>query len=273
MRAVFSFALVLLAQSVSCGTLEAQTGSPVALERARILIAGSEHEKAAAVLEEAIETASPSDKPALVGLLRQSYRSLIDQAEAAGKSRQAAEYRENLAILDQTPIASGGKPQENASQREVRVATQPAGSSDSSPPAQLPRRSDLHACPDHRPIPIRTLSKSRRRRPTRGVCLHSRGPVLAGTTRPGTPHDWRERARRGLVSLLRIQPQGRSLFPIQARLLPLPLVQETRSLHRPIRPSLPERPLARRDFSQPIPGSRCRTSSGPIGSSPTRSTG
>ncbi|HKM53413.1 MAG TPA: hypothetical protein VJY33_08380 [Isosphaeraceae bacterium] len=189
MRAVFSFALVLLAQSVSCGTLEAQTGSPVALERARILIAGSEHEKAAAVLEEAIETASPSDKPALVGLLRQSYRSLIDQAEAAGKSRQAAEYRENLAILDQTPIASGGKPQENASQREVRVATPPAGSSDSSPPAQLPRRSDLQRLPRSSTNPDQDLFKEPQAQANSGHLPALEGPGTPGTTRPGTPRD------------------------------------------------------------------------------------
>ena len=111
--------------SVSCGTLEAQTGSPVALERARILITGSEYGKAAAVLEEGLETASPSEKPALVGLLRQSYRSLIDQAEAAGKSRQAAEYRENLAILDQVPMTSEGKPRRKP--RTASARGSPAG--------------------------------------------------------------------------------------------------------------------------------------------------
>jgi hypothetical protein len=69
------------------------------LARARTLIAAGEHRKAAYLLEETLPEASPKDRPALVELLRQSYRRLITQAEAEGRTAEAGAYRDDLEIL------------------------------------------------------------------------------------------------------------------------------------------------------------------------------
>ena len=76
-----------------------------AIAEARALLASHAPQKAATLLEDALAEAGPTDRAAIVELLRQSYRDLIAQSEAAGKSRETALYRDNLAILDQAKVA------------------------------------------------------------------------------------------------------------------------------------------------------------------------
>ena len=80
----------------ACAT-EAGTG---VLEQAQTLLGKGDYEKAAAIIEDALPTTAPGDRTALIDLLRQSYRKIISQAESAGKTRIAQEYRDNLAIIE-----------------------------------------------------------------------------------------------------------------------------------------------------------------------------
>ena len=81
-----------------------------AIAEARALLASHAPQKAATLLEDALAEAGPTDRAAIVELLRQSYRDLIAQSEAAGKSRETALYRDNLAILDQAKVAGPSAP-------------------------------------------------------------------------------------------------------------------------------------------------------------------
>jgi hypothetical protein len=84
--------------------------TPDAVAEARSCLASHEPQKAAALLEEALVEAGAPDRATIVDLLRQSYRDSIALCEAAGKSREAAVYRENMAILDQAPTPPQSSP-------------------------------------------------------------------------------------------------------------------------------------------------------------------
>ncbi len=84
--------LLMLAQLAAAGT-------PKALDQARRLLERNEAHAAAEILEAALPTAA-ADRPALLQLLGQAYESAARQAEAAGKPRDAEQFRDNLAILN-----------------------------------------------------------------------------------------------------------------------------------------------------------------------------
>jgi len=121
MRQAFLIALMLLVLSVFGKPLGAATGASEILDQARTLVANREYQKAAALLEEGLPGSPPADRGDMVGLLRQAYQNLISQAEAAGKAREAAEYRDDLAILDQVPA----KPSVNAARPNPAHAPDP----------------------------------------------------------------------------------------------------------------------------------------------------
>ena len=103
MRQAFLIALLLVVLSVFGMTLGAATGASEILDQARTLVANREYQKATALLEEGLPGSPPADRGDMISLLRQAYQNLISQAEASGKAREAAEYRDNLAILEQVP--------------------------------------------------------------------------------------------------------------------------------------------------------------------------
>jgi hypothetical protein len=80
-------------------------GPPAADEppiaRARRLIQAGDRATALEVLEDALIDGPARDKPAVVDLLRQSYEALAREAESAGRTSEAARYRDNLSILQQ----------------------------------------------------------------------------------------------------------------------------------------------------------------------------
>jgi len=92
-----SLALVLSGRSRGDGTDVAAT-----IDRARRLIQANDHSSAIAFLEEALLDAQAKDRSAILDLLRQSYEVMARQAEASGRSRDAAHYRDNLAILNRS---------------------------------------------------------------------------------------------------------------------------------------------------------------------------
>jgi hypothetical protein len=86
--------------SVFCpgaGSFESGAMGPVAEARKRIK-AGN-YAAAVPVLEDALATSPRTAQPEIFELLQQAYGELIKQAEAAGRSREAAHFRENLEIV------------------------------------------------------------------------------------------------------------------------------------------------------------------------------
>jgi hypothetical protein len=133
MRQAIPIAVTLLVLGLS-GSATADSGS---LKEARGLVNAREYARAAAILEDAIADASASDRAAMIELLRRSYRTLISQAEAAGKAQEAASYRDNLAILEPEPAkpkpASGD---DEGTGRPTKTAT--TGDSPAAPMAPEP---------------------------------------------------------------------------------------------------------------------------------------
>jgi hypothetical protein len=79
------------------------------LAQARRLVEAKDYSSAMTVLEDLLIDAEGSEKPAITGLLKECYSELARQAEAAGKDRDAAHYRDNIAILDAPPLASDSR--------------------------------------------------------------------------------------------------------------------------------------------------------------------
>jgi hypothetical protein len=123
------------------------------LDQARQRLARRDAPGAAALIEAALPAAGAADRPALLGLLRQAYDAAARQAEAAGKTDEAAEYRENLAILD----------------RKVHPAGEPVPANSTPAPAPTPAPREL--------APDQTASGSR------VVVLPTHPPVDAAVTR------------------------------------------------------------------------------------------
>ncbi|MGZ3430633.1 MAG: peptidase MA family metallohydrolase [Isosphaeraceae bacterium] len=149
MRQAFLIALMLVVLSVFGKTLGAATGASEILDQARTLVANREYQKAAALLEEGLPGSPPADRGDMIGLLRQAYQNLINQAEASGKAREAAEYRDNLAILEQVPARPS-----------VNVASpNPAHAPDPSPALPASAATDPRPQPaDSLPIPRSSAS-------------------------------------------------------------------------------------------------------------------
>ncbi len=110
------------------GSSAAPPAETEALSRARALLERGEARPAVPLLENALPTVSPTDRPALLDLLRRAYDLAARQAEAAGQGDEAAEYRDNLEILN----------------RRHRRKTAPAPAA-ATPPEPAPRPSPVAA--------------------------------------------------------------------------------------------------------------------------------
>src|SRR5512135_2987378 len=118
---------------------------PETLSRARALLGRGEARPAVPLLEGALPTVSPDDRPAL---LRRAYDLAARQAEDAGQSDEAGAYRDNLEILNRRPRtepASAPAPgpvaescPEAPAPTDPAVARAPAVAQTSSPPAPAP---------------------------------------------------------------------------------------------------------------------------------------
>jgi hypothetical protein len=73
------------------------------LAQARRLIEANDYASAMTFLEDLLIEAEANERPAIAGLLKQAYEVLARQAETAGRDRDAAHYRDNIAILEGTP--------------------------------------------------------------------------------------------------------------------------------------------------------------------------
>ncbi len=94
--------------------------------RARRLIDAKDYAAAVTLLEDTVLESGPAERPVILGILKQSYEVMAKEAEAAGRDRQAAHYRDNLAILSASP--------------RVREPARPTAPS--ARPKQLPRSAE-----------------------------------------------------------------------------------------------------------------------------------
>ena len=106
----------------------AAAGNPKALDQADRLLERNDARAAAGILEAALPT-SASDRPAVLQLLRKAYESAARQAEAAGKPRDAEQFRDNLAILNRESGPKDKPPPDEALQRASNEALVQAESS------------------------------------------------------------------------------------------------------------------------------------------------
>jgi hypothetical protein len=156
-QALISARLLLLLYS--CGMTYGAAPAPQSLDEARTLVEKREYKKAAAVLEEGLSASTATERSEMIDLLRHVYQNLIIQAEAANKPREAAEYRDNLAILGQAP----GKPTGNDVQAEsahvpqsLSASPAPAATKPLSVNSKVPRLQG--SSPNADPLPFKELS-------------------------------------------------------------------------------------------------------------------
>ncbi len=182
MRQAFLIALLLVVLSVFGKPLGAATGASEILDQARTLVANREYQKAAVLLEEGLPGSPPADRGDMIGLLRQAYQNLINQAEASGKAREAAEHRDNLAILDQSPA----KPSVNAARPNPAHALDPSpallASAATDPPTPTPTPStELYRLPRSSASPDQGPFKEPSSLPEPAPLPALEGPGSAGT--------------------------------------------------------------------------------------------
>jgi hypothetical protein len=88
----------------------AESGADGAIAEARKQIRAGQYAAAVSALEDALAVAPRPVRPVILDLLGQAYQELIKKAEAAGRPRDAAHYRENLAIVSQSRALNARAP-------------------------------------------------------------------------------------------------------------------------------------------------------------------
>ncbi len=145
-----------------------------AIAQARRLADAGDHAGAVQLLEDALTEANAGDQPAIVNLLKRSYKALADEAESRGNKREAVRQRDNLSILEEATsggrsraaaVSAGGAAQgqrAGVAGESRPAASRPAGVK-SPRPAEVPRESvaglGLQAAPavprtDGSPMPV-----------------------------------------------------------------------------------------------------------------------
>lgn len=149
-----SWSAAVLVASLSLAlavTTAADSQNP--LDQARGLLAKNDAQGAVVVLEEAL-TGEPTQRTAILELLRQAYTDAADEAEAAGNRTRAEMFRDNLLILNHKPKPAEAKERTPAVDAPVtRAAAPPELASDPGPST-----STGSASPESPPRPIAPIS-------------------------------------------------------------------------------------------------------------------
>ncbi len=129
-------------------------GPPAAGEppiaRARRLIEAGDRGAAVDLLEDALIDGPAGDRPAILDLLRRSYEAMARDADDAGRSADAAHYRDNLSILERARRAEGPAP----SPQPLKPSAPPAK------PAARPPAPRVEPAPARAPATTRPESAS-----------------------------------------------------------------------------------------------------------------
>jgi hypothetical protein len=112
-QAATTSSMTLFLAIAVCTITNATAGGPDSaagtIAQARRLIAAKDHAAATVLLEDALLEADNKHKPAIVDLLRETYESLAQKAQAEGRAQEAAHYRDNLAIIVESRAAVSKK--------------------------------------------------------------------------------------------------------------------------------------------------------------------
>ena len=96
---------LVLATAAHAGDAASETAGTIA--RALRLIDAKDYASATTLLEDMLLETKAKERAVILGILRQSYEAMAKEAEAAGRDREAAHYRDNLAILGASKPAPG----------------------------------------------------------------------------------------------------------------------------------------------------------------------
>ena len=182
-----SFPAAALAVSIACAVPSASlAGNAEALGRARALIERNEPKPAAELLEATLPAVPAADRAALLALLRQAYESAARQAEAAGKTDEADEFRENLAILDR-------KPRSTAAPASTPLSALPKAAAPTAPPADtaLPR-ARLNPDAEERPVAVEAPAAKAASRDADVVRAEATTPLAPATSPRAQPADFKQ---------------------------------------------------------------------------------
>jgi hypothetical protein len=127
---LLSTAFFVLAQASAEGTDGAATTA-----QARRLIDAKDYSAAMVLLEDALTEADAKDRPAILELLRQSYRVMAEAAEKAGRDREAAHFRDNLAIIERRRLPAA-PPKSTEAKPSKPDATKPLDSGNETAPSK-----------------------------------------------------------------------------------------------------------------------------------------
>ncbi|APW59568.1 peptidase MA family metallohydrolase [Paludisphaera borealis] len=153
MRQVFWILTLATAVVVAVpqGSLKAAPGAKDAIAQARKQIASKNLKAAAVALEDALGDSRGDDRKAILDLLKQTYQSLIREAQAAGKTQEADLYTDDLAILEAQP-----GPSPNAAPAVVPAEITAPPSFEPTPvpePAKTPAVPEIETMPTPKPAP------------------------------------------------------------------------------------------------------------------------
>ncbi|MFI5460635.1 MAG: peptidase MA family metallohydrolase [Isosphaerales bacterium] len=246
---------ILLALAPLTRAGDGGTDATGSIAQARRLIEAKDHASATMVLEDLLLEARAKDKAAILDLLRQSYTVLARQAQGAGRERDAAHYRDNLAILDQghpgtIPAESTEQSRKQTPGTQAGVKPTAGASNDATAPAKaqppLPAKaSKIGPEPDRTPAlfpepaplsepPKMPAPSSTRLPPPRSASPSSPAPSLISV--PGSPAPGNHDPDRG-------DPDLAVAAPAPARGAPTPSTTGPKT--GTDRTADPRRPLAR----------------------------
>ncbi len=116
-----------LALAPAAGAGGGGADSPGSVAQARRLVEANDHAAALVLLEDLLLEADAKDKPEVLDLLRKTYDALAHKAAAEGRERDAAHFRDNIAIIER------GQAKKSAPRADERAPQRPT-------PAAIPKR-------------------------------------------------------------------------------------------------------------------------------------
>ncbi len=222
---------LILTMTAPGGT--APVAGPGPIPQARRLIEAGDHAAALTILEDALIEATAKDRPTILDLLRQSYEVLARKAEAAGKRRDAAHHRDNLAILEQS---RSREPESRA--RPIEFAT---------PAARPPKTAPTGVAPSQ---VGRNEARQPRRRPDRSSRASAQPTALPEPDRLPAPETMGSRD----PVLIGADPREKPRAPARSTPAAIP----ARGGPRPAGPAKIATPVQTRPILAARPRRRCR---------------
>ena len=225
---------LVIAPAARAGDAASETNGTIA--RALRLIDAKDYTSATTLLEDLLLEAKPKERATILAILRRSYEVMAREAQAAGRDREAAHYRDNAAILGAAKMAP-----------EPAGPTKPRTQAPLGPKPLVEKIADAVERAKDRPLPSEPKTLIRARIRTRSFLRRqSRRPIPSP---PLSPNPNKTRARpwvRGRIApLRRARLRGRLHF-CHSGMTPFgwPMVLPMAS---------PRRPPGRRLVPQPRP--------------------